>query len=217
MSKPKGEPITDELVIAAIDRAQRHSKWTDAGVPGFTILDHLSIPRRAHRAREVSARLGELHSAGVLERGRRYGVQRWTLTRAGERRVARARAADVLPELPESPQHRNWRRAQTVAGGEIERFHRELDGLLATTRRMLDAEPPAHSDAWLQTGERLKRACQRLGSAVHCLREWPEPTDEHADSDEQHDPADASLDPREQSKRRARRAGRRNYRLWKDD
>jgi hypothetical protein len=216
MSKPKDEPITDELVIAAVDRAQRHSHHPDQGVPRGPILEHLDIPRRAHRARQVTARLGELCSSGALEQGRRHGMQTWTLTSAGERQLARARAAGVLPQLPESPQHRYWRQAQTVAAQEIERFRRDLEDLLAATRSMLDAEPPAHSDAWLQTGERLQRACKRLGSAVHCLREWPEPTDEYADSDEQHDPDDAGLDPGERAKRRTRRTGRRNFRLWHD-
>ena len=80
--------------------------------------------------------------------------------------------------------------------------------------RLLDAAPPPHSDAWLELGEDLRRDSRRLASAVHCLHEWSEPPDTRADLDERAEPADETLDPALAARRRARRAGRRNIRLW---
>ena len=86
-------------------------------------------------------------------------------------------------QLPESPQHREWREARAMAGREIERFRHELREYLQRTLLLLDADPPVNSDAWFQLGESLRAPCRRLGSAVHCLWEWTEPDDAHADID----------------------------------
>jgi hypothetical protein len=80
--------------------------------------------------------------------------------------------------------------------------------------RLLDADPAAGSDAWLELGERLRRDCRHVGSATYCLREWSEPDDARADVDDHGDPADSRFDPAERVKRQARRAGRRNIGLW---
>jgi len=69
---------------------------------------------------------------------------------------------------------------------------------------LLDADPPADSDAWFQLGESLRPACRRLGSAVHCLWEWQEPDDAHADIDVNALPG---VGP-------CYRAGRRNINNW---
>jgi len=72
------------------------------------------------------------------------------------------------------------------------------------------------SDAWFELAERLHRAARRLGSATYCLHEWMEPDDDRADIDDHVSPADSPLNPRERQQREARRAGRRNIRLWSD-
>lgn len=208
------EPPSDELVLAAIERAERHRARDHADVPGWAIVEHLGVPRRSSAARGVRARLDALETDGSLLRARRYGVAMWALTGRGRRRVRGARRAGMLPTLPESPQHLAWRNARTAATQEIERFERGLREGLEETARLLEADPPAASDAWFEAAESLQRRAWRLGSASYCLREWPEPDDERADVDDRRAPGEERLDPREQARRRARRRGRRNTRLW---
>jgi hypothetical protein len=206
----------DELVLAAVERAGRHQAHGTPAVPVWAILDHLAVAPRSAPARHVRARLGAMHAAGWLERSRRHGVPTWALTASGRRRLRRAQRTGELPSLPESPQHRAWRHARTLAAHEIARFREALRERVEHAALAIDADPPLHSDAWLELAEELQRGCRRLASASHCLYEWPEPDDARADIDEHVEPADAQLDATERTSRRARRAGRRNVRLWAD-
>ena len=112
------------------------------------------------------------------------------------------------------PQHREWRNARTLAAQEIERFRVAVRDL-ATEAGVLLGDTP-DSDAWFELAVRLHRATRRLGSATYCLYEWTEPDDDRADIDDHVSSADLALDPRERQRRQARRAGRRNTRLWSD-
>jgi hypothetical protein len=203
----------DELVLAAVERAARHQARDTPGVPAWTILEHLAIPRRSVAARHVRERLEAMHEAGWLERSRRHSVPTWMLTDAGLARLRERGDADA-PALPESPQHLAWRAARTVATQELERFREALHERLAQAATALEADPPPHSDAWLALAEELQRACRRVASASYCLYEWAEPDDARADVDAHVEPGDEQLDAAERAVRRARRAGRRNTRLW---
>jgi hypothetical protein len=172
-----------ELVLAAIERAYRHSGRDAPEVPTWAIYEHLGFPTRSGPARRVYARLSLLQEAGWLEPARRVGIPMWVLTSAGRRRLQRARRGGKVPGLPESPQHRAWREARAAAAQEVERFRQELRPCLEQALLLLDVDPLADSDAWFQVGERLRAPCRRVGSAVHCLREWQEPDDAHADID----------------------------------
>ncbi len=211
MSTVKAVP--DSLVLAAIERAQHHSPSNTPGVSVGAIKRHLGVPPRSRR---VPAQLRALEASGALVTSRRHGVVTWALTTAGQRRLQRARRAGTVPALPESPQHRHWRDARTAAAEEIERFERSMSDGLEDGARLLRADPPASSDEWFALGDRLQRACRRMGSASYCLREWGEPDDAHPDTDERDEPTDAKLDPDERTRRRARRMGRRTVRLWND-
>ena len=204
----------DELVLAAIERAARHQPHHRPAVPVWTILEHLALRARSAPARHVRARLQALHAAGSLECVRRHGVTTWALTSCGRRRVRRAASAGELPPLPESPQHRAWRNARMAAAQELERFRELLRERVERAAALLDAEPAPHSDAWLELGDELQRACRRLASASHCLHEWAEPDDSRADIDAHLEPADRRLTPAQRKLTRARRAGRRNILLW---
>ena len=105
--------------------------------------------------------------------------------------------------LPESPRRREWRRARLAAAQELPRFRSRLAQALAEAERMLAAGPrgATSSAAWLALGRRLEGDCRRLGSAWHCLHEWPEP-DEDA-------PAPAPGET-------ARLGALRNVRLWRE-
>ncbi len=211
---PTADAVPDSLVLAAIERAALHRARDTPDVPTWAIIEHLALPRRARRVR---GQLAALEVSGLLVRSRRYGVPSWVLTSAGRRRLQRARRAGTVPVLPESPQHQAWRNARTLAAQEIERFRDGVRGCLDDATGLLRADPPAPSDAWFAVGERLQRHCWRLASATYCLREWAEPDDAHPDIDERLTPAEKRLDRAQRVMLRARRAGRRNTRLWSDE
>jgi hypothetical protein len=214
---PRAEEPSDELVLAALDRAARHRARDTGAVPVWAIFEHLAIARRSAAARQVRIRLDVMHAAGWISLSRQHGVQAWEMTGVGSRHLRRERRAGRVPPLPESPQHSAWRNAHTLAEQEIGRLRGAVLIRLDEAERLLDAQPPADSDAWLEIAEGLQRACRRLGSAVYCLHEWAEPDDARADIDERLGPDELKLDRAEQIVRRARRAGRRNTRLWSDD
>jgi hypothetical protein len=206
--------IPDELVLAAIERAERHRTTDAPGVPIWAITEHLDIPRRSGNARYVRSRLRAFVADASLKHYRSHGVEIWALTPAGRRHLRRATRADKVPQLPESPQHRTWRRARTIAADEIGRLRRSLRKTLGTTAGLLDAEPPVHSDKWFELADRLSADAAQLGTAVHCLHEWAEPDDGRADIDSRREPSDRRLTPDERARRRWRRIGRRNIFLW---
>jgi len=231
-SAPVDEVVPVGLVLAAVDRAERHRvpAVDPPGVPVWSVLEHLATPRRSRRAREVRGRLDELVAAGSLECLRRHGVVVWSVTRAGRRRLARARRAGRLPVLAESPQHRAWRDAQELAAERVDGFRLDVLEELEHAGELLDAEMAVAagrvalevlggslSDAWLEMAERLQRACRRLGSASYCLWDWREPEDARADVDDHRDPRDRVFDGKERDRRIARRHGRRNTALWDRD
>lgn len=199
-------PISDVTVLAAIDRAVRHR--VRPVVPIWSIFEHLGIPRRSRRVR---TQIFELVQAGAVERSRVRSIEQFSLTPAGRRRLRRA--GEV--ELPESPQHQEWRNAQALAEQEIERFRDALRELLADARSLLDSGAP--SDVWFELAERLERKTRRLGSATYCLYEWAEPSDKEPDVDDRCEHDDERLDPLDRQRRRARRAGRRNVGRWSAD
>ncbi len=207
---------SDELVLAAVERAGRHQAHHGSAVPVWAILEHLELRPRSALAHHVRARLRALQAAGSLECARRRGVPTWELSHAGRRLLRHAASADELPALPESPQHRAWRNARTAAAQELERFRRLLRERLQQGAALLDADPPPHSDAWLELAEELQRGCRRVASASHCLYEWNEPDDASADLDAHLEPDDRLFAPAQRKLRRARRAGRRNVLLWDD-
>jgi hypothetical protein len=202
--------IPDSLILAALERAERHGARQDPGVPIWAIAEHLDIATRSASARRVRSRLKALEAEGLLQRLRRHGIEIWALTQGGSRLLQSAMLTVEAPQLPESPQHRAWRNARTVATEEIERLRRALRESVEDATELLDAPPPAASDAWFELGERLQQAARRVGSAAYCLYEWVEPGDERADIDDHRDPADERIDEAERALRRARRAGRRN-------
>jgi ribosome-binding protein aMBF1 (putative translation factor) len=229
---PVDDVVPDVLVLAAVDRAERHrgTRLDPPGVPVWGVFGHLDVAARSRRARQVRARLDELVDTGSLERLRRHGVAVWTVTRAGRRRLSRARRAGRLSGLPESPQHRAWREARELAGERIDGFRLDVLEELEHARELLEAHLAAAegrvapemagesvSDAWFEVADRLQHACRRLGSASYCLEEWQEPDDARADVDDRSDPCDRVFDRKRRDRRFARRQGRRNTGLWDRD
>jgi hypothetical protein len=213
MSKA-AEVITDVMVLSALDRAMRHRGRGHTAVPVWDIYAHLEIAQRSASAKRVRAQIESLEISGAVARSRRHGVKTWALTGTGRRRLQRARRVGRIPELPESPQHQTWRNAHTLAGQEIERFRQSVRACLDEVTRLLDADPPARSDAFFEIAERLRFECWRFASVTYCLMEWVEPDDARADVDDHLEPGERRLDPSERARLRWRRMGRRNVMLW---
>lgn len=174
-------PVPDALVLAAVQRAQRHGP---KNILRQDVVAHLGFVRSSGTTRRLRPQLESLRAAGSLERSRRHGLEIWELTPAGRRRLAAARRAGKVGELPESPQHREWRHAREDA----ERRYDDFRTLLYVTLEAAEdaAEPPAgtSSEMWFELGERLGAAFWLMGSATYCRDEWPEPDDARADRDE---------------------------------
>lgn len=193
----------DRLLLAAVRRAVLHEGSTGRAVAFRSVLSHLAISPRSAQARALRARLDHLRGSNLVTQARAHGVVVWGLAAGGTRLLAAAEADGWQADLPEAPQHRAWRAAREAAAQSLGLFAAELREDVREASALLDAlsdgdAPP--SEEWLALGPRLLGDCRRLGSALHCLREWPEPSDEVADRDP------AGVDPL--------RAGRRNIALW---
>lgn len=173
------DALSDALILAAIERAERHMPRKERGTLYGTVVDHLGLPRHSGTGRRLRPRFKELEAEGLVESFRRNSCVVWTLTPKGQERLK-----DAGPvTLPESPQHRRWRESRLKAVERMAAFRKELRDALREAGALLgDREAP--SDAWFELGERLQRACSLIGSATHCSREWTEPSDEEPDVDE---------------------------------
>jgi len=209
--------ITDVLVLAAVDRAERHRARDRPEVPTWAVAEHVGVRPRSIAHVFMRYKLEELTEAGLLERSRVHGSTAWVLTPVGRRRLRRARSLGRVPALGEAPQHAVWRRAHARAEARIGGFGVAVADALRDASlllgRMREGSAVA-SDDWFAVAERLREACRTLGSACYCLYEWREPEDDRPDIDTHVEPGDARLGEQERKRRRARRAGRRNTRLW---
>lgn len=208
------ERVPDDLILAALDRAERHGHGAGPGVLFAGVVEHLGLRHEAWTTRRTRPQFEALENAGMVKRLRRHGLVIWTLTSRGQRRLAKARTTGTLPALPEAPQHITWRHARTAAAERIDEFRETLADVLAEALATLNTTHPAESDDWFDLATRLQHACWLLGSATYCLNEWAEPTDDQADTDEWTAPSDDALAPDQRRHRRAQRAGRREVIRW---
>jgi hypothetical protein len=172
------DAMSDALILAAIERAERHFPRRERGVLYASVVDHLGLPRHSGTGRRLRPRFQELEATGLIECFQQHKCVLWTLTRKGKKRL---KAAGPVT-LPESPQHRVWRESHAVAGERMREFRAGLRFMLREARALL-GDRDASSGAWFELGERLQDACSRIGSATHCLREWAEPSDDEPDVD----------------------------------
>lgn len=108
-------PVSENLVLAACERAQRHETARAAPVTLRRIGIHLGFVAGAYTTRHLGPLVRRLEQGGALERSRAHGGERWGLSTAGRRRLRRARAAGEPLALVEAPQHREWRQKHTTA------------------------------------------------------------------------------------------------------
>jgi hypothetical protein len=146
--RPFAHPVSDALVLAATERAERHRLRDEPGVMLGDVFEHMGFVYNGAATRQLRPRLDALVSAGALEQTRRRGVSLLVLTNAGRRRLARAGRQGETTELPESPQHRRWRHARSIAAERIDSYRQQLRALLVEAGALLDSGTQARSDSW---------------------------------------------------------------------
>jgi hypothetical protein len=178
------EPVPDDLILAAIERAIRHGDGKDVWVVG--VEEHLGFERTPHNTRRLREQLNRLRAQPeLLVCEERLGREYWRLGPTGESHLAKARATGRVGELPESPQHRRWRVAQAAATERIEAFRLLLNRVVDETASA-EADALTPSAAWFALGRRLSAATWLVGSATYCRDEWVEPSDDCNDSEPNH-------------------------------
>jgi DNA-binding MarR family transcriptional regulator len=203
---PETDRIPDALILAAAKRARIHQGRPDEGVALSQIKAHLNLPHNGWTTQQIQPQIDRMEAAGLIVRERRHSRTLWSVTPQGRRR------ASPFRELPEAPQHLHWREARDLAAEHIDALRGDVQVALDEAGRLIYARSDADSDAWFEMSERLRLAARRVGSATYCLREWVEPDDAKADTDDRLSPDEKRLDRVEQAQRRARRQGRRNTR-----
>jgi hypothetical protein len=175
------EPVSDAVVLAAAERAERHHRGPADGVTLGEVIEHLGFARVGWSTRSLRPQIDAFLATGALVPFRRFRIDFVKMTPTGRRRLAQARR-DQEVVLPESPQHREWRHARQQATERAGAMRQLLRETLDEADRLLSNEQ-TDSDAWYALAPRLHTTCRQLGSVTHCLREWPEPHDTHADHD----------------------------------
>jgi hypothetical protein len=179
------EPVSDQLILAAVERAERHSRARRPGVTHADVADHLGFDRTGATTRKLRPQLASLLDDGSLtRRSRGSGLKDlWALTDPGRRRLAAACRHGRLEPLPESPQHREWRARKEACGrlpaiyeGAMNIAEEALDYLASSAER----RPPGSAHA-SGIGRRFAAEFRRFAKATYCLQEWPEPDDAHLD------------------------------------
>lgn len=167
------EPVSDAVVLAAAERAERHHRGAADGVTFGEVIEHLGFVRVGWTTRALRPQIDAFLATGALMPFCCFGFDFLKLTPTGRRRLAQARRdQEVL--LPESPQHREWSHARQQATERVAAMRQLLREALAEADLLLSDEQ-ADSDAWYALAPRLHTTCRQLGSVTYCLREWPEP------------------------------------------
>jgi hypothetical protein len=181
---------SDELVLAAVDRAHRHTYVPENDASTAEIATHLGIawgPVTARRLRPILARLaGE---RGWLSHSHKHRRDCWKLTSKGACALAGAVAAGVREQLPESPQHRQWRAARDHAAARIQVLQSELGELAGKLTDLLDRDSPPPACELVALARPLRDLTVAVAMAHYCLYERVEPDDARAERDEPIGPA----------------------------
>lgn len=177
------EPVSDETVLLALDRAERYAKenpWRETGVYWRALTEHLGVVHSPATTRRLRPQVEALIDAGLIVKTRNRGRERWGLTGTGRELAARARKEGV--KLPASPVYLEWQAAREGAAEAIESIRERLAEDLREGRGLLSTEGVEDSDCY-DAAENIAREARRLGGALFCLNDWPEPDEEHPDVD----------------------------------
>ncbi len=164
------QPVSENLVLAACERAQRHDTARAVPVTLRRIAEHLGFVAGAYTTRHVGPLLRALERAGAVERSRSYGAERWGLTTVGRRRLSCARAAGEPLALAEAPQHREWRQKHATAIDGLGDYRERMRAALQEALELLEDERSG-SEAWRAMAKRLHaRAQAALLGDLLCAR-----------------------------------------------
>ncbi|MGD9734161.1 MAG: hypothetical protein AB7V58_00915 [Solirubrobacterales bacterium] len=173
--------IPDGLVLAALERAERHQVASEVWVR--ILVGHLGLKPTAHATRRLRSQLEYLRDAGCVRRTKKQGREYWSLTTEGRDELARSREAEVVGELLESPQHRAWREARDRARAELSGFRELTDSVLEDAGHLAGDTEQVVSEKCFQLAERLAAVFWLAGSATYCRAEWREPDERFPDVD----------------------------------
>lgn len=139
-ARRRWKPPDDDLMLAAIDRAQRHGdSWLGQYTRVSDIAAHLAMPWHGGTSRGLTPIMIRLADGpGWVERSYRRGVAVWRLTDAGKKRLAEALERGVAP--PESPQHRTWCQARDNATQHLPGLRSQARDLLKEMTALLDVD-----------------------------------------------------------------------------
>jgi hypothetical protein len=174
--------VADTLIFAAVERAVFHEQEDEVLTSALTA--HLGFRWEPDTNRPLWSRLEGLRRAGLLTVIERRSEPFWSLTDVGRERLASAREAGEVDDLPESPQHRAWRHARTKAAVRVEGFRSDMYDVLQEAGDLIGQYRPVMSKECFELSERLRLASWRFASATYCLAEWLEPDDHRPDVDE---------------------------------
>jgi hypothetical protein len=172
MPKPKRTPAelpSCDLILAAIDRAERHSRGMERGVLLATVKEHLALPHHSGTTRQLRPKIDALHTLELIEPIRRHGMNLLAVTEAGRSQLEIA--SEIRLSLPEAPQHQCWREARSAAAERIPGFRADLREALKEATNLLEANQEADSATWFKMSERLHLSGRLLASATYCLRD----------------------------------------------
>jgi hypothetical protein len=93
MPKPKRTPAelpSCDMILAAIDRAERHSPGMERGVLLATIKEHLDLPHHSGTTRQLRPKIDALYTLELIEPMRRGGMNLLALTDTGRSQLETA-------------------------------------------------------------------------------------------------------------------------------
>lgn len=170
------------------------------------IAEHLGLDFGPVTSRRVRPAVDQLTRAGLLMATRRCGVAVWDLTPGGRRHVQRA-VAEGAVVLPDSPQLRVWAASRAYAEATVTERVEAVSEALTKLEVMLSAAPLPGSDEWFAVADLVRERLRHLGVTVHCLREWPAPSEDRADRDDLAAPGGSTVrDGSSAVRRRGRRS-----------
>jgi hypothetical protein len=163
-----------------MERARRHDDHP--GKSDFAAF--LGARYSGAAGRSLEDQLQRLRSRGFVrvEPGYRSGFsEEWFLTDQGAEHLDIFRSE--VEALPDSPEHAQWRLARDLAAGQFDELEEAARAALSDASRILGgrgAEELGTAEiAEMIAGLRWRLA--RLGVAIYCMGDWPEPDDDVKD------------------------------------
>lgn len=114
------EPVSDELLLAAVDRTERHREVQRDGVSWADIIAHLGFVRTGWTTPQLRPQRDALIASGLLAAGRRQGFDVWRLTDAGRAHLEAARQSGVNFDSDENDRPEGWSQINGIAGAGFE-------------------------------------------------------------------------------------------------